>query len=158
MLILGTGAARAASDPGPFGQGRTRLSMTGGYGSENSKDYLVLGAGVGYYLVDGLEAGLDSEAWLGSKPHLYKVSPQLTYVLDTGWQYKPYLGGFYRHTFEDSQRDRDSAGARAGMITPVGEHAYLSLGLVYEAYFRCDKDVTNDCSEVYPEISLAFSF
>jgi len=34
----------------------------------------------GYYLLDGLEAGLDGEAWLGSKPHLYAASPEVRYV------------------------------------------------------------------------------
>ena len=57
-----------------FQQGNTRLSVNGGYGSFQSKDYVILGLGAGYYLWKGFEAGVDGEAWMGSKPHIYELS------------------------------------------------------------------------------------
>ena len=141
-----------------FSQGHTRLSVGAGYGSFNNKDYFILGLGAGYYLFDGLEAGVSGEGWMGSKPHIYKVSPELTYVLYQWGQWKPYLGAFYRHTFYDTLTDLDSAGARAGVITPLSERLYLSAGLVYESFFHCDKAVYTDCSLVYPELGISFSY
>jgi hypothetical protein len=141
-----------------FARGQTRLSLTAGYGSLNDKDYAVLGLGAGYYLLDGLEAGVDGEAWLGSKPHLYTISPEARYVLFQTQQFKPYIGGFYKRTFYDSLTNRDSAGARAGVISSLSDHAYLSAGLVYEHFFHCDSSVYSTCSQVYPEIGLSFSY
>jgi hypothetical protein len=141
-----------------FQQGNTRLSVNGGYGTFNSNDYLILGLGAGYFVWNGLEAGLDGEAWIGSKPHIYEASPRLTYVFYQFDQFKPYLGGFYRRTFFDTLKDLDSAGARAGVISQVGERTYLSAGLVFENYFHCDTATYDKCSQVYPELGIGFSF
>jgi hypothetical protein len=141
-----------------FQQGQTRLSVEGGYGSFDNNNYLILGAGVGYYVWNGLEAGLDSDAWIGSKPHVYEVSPRLTYVFYQFERWKPYIGGFYRRTFYDTLSDLNSAGARAGLITALGPRSYLSAGLVYENYFNCNTAVYSSCSEVYPELGIGFNF
>ena len=106
--LLAGGEARAdgqtgggALDISPlFQRGRFELSAGGGYGVGGNQSYLVLALGAGYYLRDGLSAGLESEAWLGSQPQIYDVSPQLRYVfLRSSWRYKPYAGVFYRRTF-----------------------------------------------------------
>src|SRR5438445_9701360 len=55
----------------------TTLFRSAGYGTFNNNDYYILGAGAGYYIYDGLEAGVDGNAWLGSKPHLYEASQAL---------------------------------------------------------------------------------
>jgi hypothetical protein len=141
-----------------FAGGRTRLSLTGAYGRANDQNYGVVGLGAGYFLMDGLEAGVDGEAWFGAKPRIYKVSPSLTYVLRDVAEFKPYLGGFYRHTFYEDLADLDSAGGRAGVAMPLGPHAYLTAGLVYESYFHCDKAVYVRCSETYPEFGISFSY
>lgn len=68
------------------------------------------------------------------------------------------VGGLYKHTFYDTLKDRDSAGGRAGLTTPISEHAYLSAGVVYESYFSCNSSLYDKCSQVYPEFSLSFSY
>ena len=141
-----------------FSQGRMRLSLEGGYGVWNNNSYGILGLGAGYYLLDGLEAGLDGEAWLGSKPHLYSLSPEMRYTFFQMESFKPYVGGFYKRSVYDSLSPLDSAGGRAGLVTPLSEHAYLSAGVVFERYFNCDSAVYGSCSQTYPELGFAFVY
>ena len=141
-----------------FNAGRMRLSVAGGYGEWNSKSYGVIGLGAGYYLLNGLEAGVDGEAWLGSKPHIYTVSPEMRYILLELGQFKPYEGGFYKRSLYDDLVPLDSAGGRVGLITTLSPRTYLSLGLVFEKFFHCDSNVYPTCSQTYPELGLAFSY
>lgn len=143
---------------GYFEQGRTRFSLTAGYGSLNEKNYGVVGVGAGYYFLEGLEAGVDGEAWIGNKPHIYTVSPETRYILNYSEAFKPYLGGFVKRTFYDDLPNRNSAGGRAGFISPLGTRTYLSAGLVYEKIFDCDKNLYDSCTLVYPEVGLSFSY
>jgi hypothetical protein len=143
-----------------FRQGRLELDAGGGLGVFNSEEYLLLLLGGGYYLRDGLSAGVTGEAWLGSSPSIGDVSPQVRYVfLDSPWRLKPYVGAFYRRTFFDHfQPPINSAGARAGLVLPLTRRAYATGGLVYEHYFSCDTDFYSSCDQVYPEIGVAFTF
>ncbi len=138
--------------------GRTRLSLTAGYVSSHEKDYAVIGAGAGYYLLNGLEAGLDGEAWMGSKPHIYSVSPGLRYTFTQMESMKPYVGGFYKRTFYDTLSDLSSAGGRAGVSSTLGEHTYLNAGLVYEKFFNCSETIYTDCDQLYPELGISFTY
>jgi hypothetical protein len=154
-----SGWCQGETDTSLFSQGRTYFSAVAGYGSFNNNDYGILGLGAGYYVVNNLEAGLEGDAWIGSLPHLYQISPSLTYVLPEPWTWKPYLGAFYRRTVYDHDlTPLDSAGGRAGLIYLLSPRSYLSAGVAYEGYIHCDSDVYSSCSEVYPEIGVAFSF
>ena len=117
-------------------------------------------AGGGYYLRDGLSVGLSADAWLGSQPQVYDVSPEVRYVfLDSSWHYKPYGGLFYRRTFYNREfGPLDSIGGRAGLVFPLNSRAYLTGGAAYEHYFNCNKSVYTSCDDVYPEIGLSFVF
>jgi hypothetical protein len=159
LLALCGGAWGEPSVSTPlFHQGQTRLSLGAGYGSLNNQNYGIVGLGAGYYLIDGLEAGLDSEAWLGSKPHIYTLSPGLRYVIYQWEQLKPYVGAFYKRSLYDSLSPLDSAGARAGIVTPLSTHTYLSAGIVYEHYYRCNSTLYGDCDLTYPEIGFSFAY
>src|SRR5258706_7699683 len=149
FVLLAALAATACADGTAtiFAQGKTRLSVSAGYGSWNSNDYGIVGLGAGYFIADGLEAGLDGEAWLGSKPHLYSVSPEVRYTFFQLDQFKPYVGGFYRRSMYDVLKPLDSAGVRAGLLTPLSEHTYVSTGIVFENYFRFDSAVYSSCSQ-----------
>ena len=150
----------AAGSGALFSRGRVELLAGGGYGDFNGKGYLVLILGSNYYLRDGLSAGVAGEAWLGSQPQLYDVSPQIRDVLvNSSWTYKPYVGAFYRRTFYNRlYRPLDSAGGRAGLIFPLNSRAYVTAGLAYEHYFNCDTAIYSSCDDAYPEVGLAFSF
>jgi hypothetical protein len=155
-------AARAAGTAeigtsAPFQQGRGRVSFQLGSSFASGNDYLMLGAGAGYYLIDDLELGLDYELWLLGDPTLQRLSPGLRYVFDLP-SVKPYLGVFYRHTFVSNFSDIDQLGARAGIYFVSSPAFYAGLGLVYERVLSCKSDTIVECDSIYPEISIGFSF
>lgn len=145
---------------GPFAQGRLRISVLLGGGTNFNDDYLVLGAGVGYFLLDGLEASVGGTAWLLGDPFIATVTPGLTYVFYQVPKVHPYLGAFYRHYFIGGEfDDLDSYGGRSGIYWMLGEHGYLGGGVVYERLFDCRSgDVWSDCDQWYPEFTFAFVF
>ncbi len=113
VLFIATGV-HAGPDAYPFSKGSARLSLLVGSNTAFDQDYSVIGIGVGYYVTDGLEAGLDAETWQGNSPHIYRISPELRYVLYTVQPIKPYAGLFYRRTFIEDHGDHNEAGVRAG--------------------------------------------
>lgn len=163
LPVRGEPDVSAPSDSGVlplFRQGRVELQAGGGYGIFNNEDYLILLLGGAYYLRDGLSVGAAAEAWVGSQPQVYDVSPQVRYVfVGSDWRFKPYVGAFYRRTFYNHELGPlDSAGARAGLVFPLNRRAYLTGGVAYEHYFGCDRSVYASCSVAYPELGLAVGF
>src|SRR5262245_14426529 len=97
---LMAGPARSTVSAGTyFEKGRTRLSLTGGWGQAFNQDYFVLGGGVGYYLARGFEMGVDGESWMGNTPKINKLTPEMRYIFQDIGSVFPYLGAFYRRTF-----------------------------------------------------------
>jgi hypothetical protein len=147
------------SDAGPFSRGSVRLSVLIGTGSSVSDTYLILGAGLGYFLVDGLEVGLDYDIWFLADPVLNRLSPETRYVFHMIPVIKPYVGAFYRHTFVADYDDFDYVGARAGAyIIPSRSRSYIGAGAVYEHMLDCEDSAFLDCDSVYPEITFGISF
>ena len=153
-----TPPATAAEVAGAFGQGKTQISVTGGNGYAFDESYLVIGVGVNYYLIDGLNLGLSVESWTGGDPGMYKITPSVQYVFYQIPRFKPYVGAFYRRTDIDGLPDIDSMGARAGVYMAVGNNSYVGLGAVYESYIDCDKSIYRSCSDTYPEVSFTIAF
>jgi hypothetical protein len=150
---------RPRRSAGPFARGSIRLSFLIGSGWTTTDEYLILGAGVGYYVVDGLELGLDYEAWLFGSPVLNRLSPGVRYVFHMVPVIKPYVGGFYRHTFVNGYEDLDYVGARAGLFyVPKGGGLYFGGGAVYEHLLNHCSGQYVDCDDVYPEIFVGVSF
>ena len=149
--------AAAEMDAGPFAEGSIRISAIVGVAQQIDNTAFILGAGAGYYIVDGLELGLEGEYWINSEPSISKISPNARYVLWFVPVLKPYVGAFYRHLFVGAPfDDMDSLGGRAGAFWVSGGGSYFGGGVVHEIYVKgCEGD---DCSETYPEIVLSFSF
>ena len=144
---------------GPFCQGSLGLSIGVGSASGLDGNYLVLGAGVSYFIINGLALGLDGDVWLLEEPHIYTLTPQVEYVLYFVPVVQPYVGAFYRHYFlADGFDDLNSVGARAGVYLGAGSGSYLGLGALYEKFVGCDSSVFSDCDSLYPELSIAISF
>ena len=141
----------------PFVRDRARVSIGAGLSVTNDDTYLRLGAGVGYYLIDGLEIGIDTDLWLIGDPTVWNVTPGLLYVFHLVPTLKPYVGTFYRHAFVFDAEDLDSIGARAGAYFVQGR-VYFGAGVVYERWLDCNGSTLIDCDEIYPELVLAFSF
>jgi hypothetical protein len=143
---------------GAFSRGRTHFVVTAGNGYAFDQSYLVLGLGVSYYVLDGLNVGLFLESWSGSDPHLYKVTPSVQYVFHQVPVLKPYIGAFYRRTYVDGLPDINSAGGRAGVYVQAGRNAYVGAGAVYESYLDCNTTTYRSCSDTYPELSFTVAF
>jgi len=146
--------APAPRNAGPFARTRVRLSFVLGVSLGAYQDYFILGAGVGYYLWDGLELGLNYDAWVGGDPAYHRLTPELTYVFVQVRTVQPYVGLFYRHTFVGAPyADWDSMGVRGGVAFVPRGPLYLRGGVVYEHALKCDPTFY-DCDDVYPEIAI----
>jgi hypothetical protein len=135
-----------------------RFSLLAGTGRAFDETHTVVGAGFGYYVLDGLEAGLEYEAWLGGEKGIGRLSPQLTYVFTRSGTVLPYAGVFYRRTFIDQYPDRNDAGGRAGALFRYGGGAYIGVGLVADRHLSCDRIAYDACTDVYPEFTVAVIF
>jgi len=150
--------ATAADVAGVFSKGRTHFVVTAGNGYAFDESYLVLGVGVSYYLIDGLNIGLSFESWSGSDPGMNKITPSVQYVFHQNQTLKPYVGGFYRRAYIDGLPDINSTGARAGVYFTAGRNAYIGIGAVYESYIDCNESVYRSCNDTYPEVSFTIAF
>ncbi len=148
-------ATATAQSRNPFAQGRLRLGL--GLGSAGSFDsrYIVGGAHLGVFVLDGLEVGVGGDVWLGGTPAIGTLSPEVRYILFFD-PVSPYVGVFYRHWFiGGGYADQDNLGARAGIVWLLGEHLYLALGGAYEiTVSSCD----GECEAYYPELALSIVF
>lgn len=159
ILILLIGLPPAASAAGfgsAFSKGSTSLGIVAGSGRAFNDDYIILGVGAGYYVVKGLELGIDVQHWFSGDPSITKVSPQIRYVFTQPRSIKPYVGAFYRRTYIDNLDDQNSFGYRAGAYFTANNGVYIGGGIVYEEYSDCSRFI--DCSTTYPEILISVSF
>lgn len=157
-LLMSTLPVRAADMAGMFGQGSTQFSLLAGSGYAFNNNYLVIGAGMSYYVLDGVGVGLSYENWSGSSPSINKTSPSIQYVFYRESSLQPYVGGFYRHSVISGLPSINSVGARAGVYFASGRRSVVGIGLAYESYLNCQTAIYNSCSEAYPEFSFIFGF
>lgn len=158
-LALAASAATAdVGVAGAFSQGRVHFVATAGSGSAFDEDYVVLGLGASYYLLDGLGVGLHYEFWSGGDPDITKITGSLQYVFHQMQTVKPYVGGFYRRTDVDGLSDLDSVGARAGIYLRSGGNAHIGLGVVYESYLDCNETLYRSCDSTYAEVTFTLAF
>lgn len=155
---VATASGGGGSVGGAFSKGRTHFVVTAGNGYAFDESYLVLGLGVSYYVIDGLNVGLSLESWSGADPGMNKITPSVQYVFHQNPRLSPYVGGFYRRAYVDGLPDINSMGARAGLYFIAGRNAYIGVGAVYESYIDCNTSVYRSCDDIYPEISFTVAF
>lgn len=153
LALANTSPAVAA---GAFSKGATTIGIVAGSGTAFRDDYIIFGVGAGYYLIDGLELGIDVQHWFGGDPAITKVSPQIKYVFAQPKVVKPYIGAFYRTTYIENLDNENSFGYRAGAYFSGNNGVYIGGGIVYEEYQDCAAFV--ECSNTYPEILVSVSF
>ncbi len=142
---------------GPFRGGAFRVGLGLGGGSYGDQTYFIVGGGLGYFLVNGLEAHVDTDFWLIGEPTIATVTPGVRYVMWFVPKVHPYVGGFYRHYFVGSGfEDDDSLGVRGGVYLMTGRNSYFGLGVAYEKMLQ--GNLFADDEFVYPEIAFAFAF
>ncbi len=167
LLLAATGATARADNYGieiseptpstPFDQGKFSLGVYGGSQSMLGARYFGIGAGLGYFVLDGLELGLGGQFFFGDGPNIGRVTPSVRYVaqpLVHSSPVVPYVGVFYNHWFiGDDITDVDTAGVRGGLVYVSGK-VLLGLGVAYE---RTVSECVMDCSSVYPDFAIALS-
>ncbi len=159
VVLIATRGESQVGAGASFDKGKTRLSLMGGWGQAFDQDYFVIGAGAGYYVLPGLEVGIDGESWVGNSPKIYKVTPEARYIFtQTGTSVFPYLGGFYRRTIYEDLEDADSVGGRVGVYMPLSQRTYFGIGGVFERQLDCNTDIYSHCSVVYPEFAFTVGF
>jgi len=167
LILLGTSYTVSAASVGTggvstaFSKNSTSVGVVLGSGSAFNDSYVILGVGVGYYVVKGLELGIDLQHWFSGEPSITKLSPQIRYVFTQPKVVKPYIGAFYRRTYYGDYRgidldDQDSYGYRAGAYFTTDNRVFIGGGVVYEEYTDCIS--STDCSSTYPEILFTVSF
>ncbi len=138
----------------PFSKGRFRIS--GGGGTTFGGSGFVLALGFGYFVVDGLEVGLDGDIWLGGDPLMGSLAPQIRYLLPYLYPVIPYAGIFYRHIFiEKPWDDRDFFGGRLGLLISIRNTFMIGGGIVMQYALE---DYGEERFDYYPEISFNFTF
>lgn len=138
VLAHAATAASAESEPPaaarttPFYQGRMRLALGLGFGASGTgSNRLAVGGGFGYFVLDGLEVGVDGSAWFGGGATIGNVGPQVRYVLHMVPGLQPYVGAFYRHWFLPGD-DFPALGGRAGIFYVGGGRVFIALGVAHE--------------------------
>ena len=143
---------------GPFGRGNTTGSIFFGAGRALDRNYTTLGGTLGYMVSEGLMLGVSAEMWFGNDPHIYKVTPEVRYTFTQVAPVKPYVGAFVSRTIYDGPSDRNTYGMRGGIYMPFSSNAAFNVGVVYEKISGCDASTYKECSQLYPEAGVLFSF
>jgi len=160
VLVATAGTARAQGEdpePTPWDQGHISVGIVLSSQDSFGDSYFVVGGGAGFFVVDGLELGGRVVRWFGGDPGITELSPHVRYVaVPLGWPLLPYAGAFYTHYFiEDVFADADTVGARLGMLYHQGGGFTVGVGAAYERFVSSCED---DCSTIYPEVSIGFTF
>jgi len=156
MLFLSLLTFSLSNVAGPFSVGSKSLGVVLGSGEAFDESYVIVGAGFGYYVVDGLQLNFQVETWLGGDRDINKVTPGVQYVFSRHEKLKPYLGAFWSRSYIEDFDNQNSAGLRAGAIFSTNADYYLGLGVVYEDYLDCDERRFVSCDDTYVELSIAF--
>ncbi len=154
LLLMISGLAHAQTN---FERSTVRFSASVSASNTYGDSYYQIGIGAGYYVLDGLELGLDARSWLGGNRNIHEVEPSITYVLATMGSFKPYGGLLYRRTFIEGQDDLSAVGGRAGIFFQQSRNLMLRAGVVAVRYQDCDSN-HSDCSEFYPEVAAGLYF
>lgn len=143
----------------PYARGNLTGSVNVGAGRALDRDYTTVGGSLGYMVSEGLMLGGSAETWLGNDPDIYKFNTELRYTFtNLAATVKPYVGGFLGYTMYDGLPDKNTYGARGGVAIPFSTNASFNVGLVYEKIASCDSRTYRDCSVLYPEAGVMFSF
>jgi len=160
LAVSGIARADAEEPPPktPFDRGRMGISVAGGASNNFGQRYFAIGAGFGYYVLDGLELGIAAIHQFGDGPSISRVAPSIRYVaqpLVGSWPLIPYVGVFYNHWFiGDGYPDVDAVGGRAGFLYVSGS-ILLGLGVAVERTVSECPD--SECWTAYPDFTNSLS-
>lgn len=150
ILIL---ALTALLQAGMLERGSGVLSVKGGFVAVDDKDYTIVGANIGWFILDGLKVGLAYERWFQADPNIDKLSVDANYYLPVSEGIRPYLGAFYAQNFASSEDIGTSYGFRGGVLFYTAQ-ASIGLEWNHEVFDECG----SDCERSYPMVVFGFSF
>lgn len=137
----------------PFYQGRVRLALGLGIDASGAGDSrFAVSGGFGYFVLDGLEIGVDGSTWLGGGATVGNLGPQARYILHMVPGLQPYLGVFYRHWFLGDDAF-PALGGRAGVFYVGGGRLFVALGIAHEV--PLDEAYS---PRTVPELTISVSF
>ena len=139
----------------PWQQGSVRVSAGLGFGVIDGERTTIVGLGGGYNVVDGLELGLDVDAWFGGPYRITRLTPGAEYVLWFVPVIHPYVGTFYRRWFITDQDNLSSVGLRGGAYLGANGPILIALGIVHESFLG---GCRLGCSDWYPEARFVIRF
>lgn len=149
--FLGPSSAQARF----FEQGSVRASLGLGMGAWGEERYFILGPGLGYFVLDGLALELDTQIWFIGDPSIFVLSPGVRYTVTQLGDFKPYLGGFYKHSFIKGYDDTDGVGMRVGVSWSLSKNLLASGGMVFEHLLDCEG---SSCNRFRPELGISLAF
>lgn len=121
--------------PRPFGRGSMNLGLALGV-SAGAGTVFSLGAGFGYFVLPGLEPGLELEVTFGSEqPTVTSLLPYLRWVVWRSYTVSPYLKVQGGRWFVSGQDDLSAVGGGGGLVFFVTRTAGVQLqGLVFRLF------------------------
>lgn len=141
-----------------YARNRVRLGAVVGVSTNFDDPYLQLGGGLGFFVLRGLEVGIDVTALLIEDPFIVQFTPGLRYVFADVPFLQPYVGFLYRRSFIEDDDDLSTMGGRVGVSWSSGRGMLLAGGLAYEHAFDCEETKFRGCNGFHPELSISASF
>jgi hypothetical protein len=158
MTLLAASLMPAFAQEGPFSKGTLRFSGGASASTGFGGNSFQLGLGTGYYVMDGLELGLDARSWFGGNYSVHEIEPSVTYVFTQFDRFTPYGGVLYRRTFLENRDDLSAYGGRLGILLQQSHNIYVRAGVTGIRHHDCDRTIQSDCSDFYPEVSVGLYF
>ena len=166
VLVGGHGIARAESsllrEPErritPFDAGRVGIDLGVGPLHVLDRDYIALGVGGHYFVLDGLSVGTFGWIAFGPGPTIGRLSVGLEYVLQPLYGSSPvlpYVSAYTGRWFADgSYQSFNVVGASAGLLAIAGR-LVIGFGVAVEHNIS---DCSRNCDAVGPEGRLGVLF
>lgn len=151
------GAAAAVDRGQPFSQGSMNLGLVLGFSASQGTAF-ALGGAFGYFVLSGLEPGLELEVTFGSdRPTVTSLLPYLRWVIWRSYTLSPYVKAQGGRWFISDQDDLSAIGGGGGLVFFLTRNAGLQLeGMVYRLF---PEEVCGDsCTHTAIGFSLGFYF
>jgi hypothetical protein len=160
VVITLASASSASADglsPRPYDRGQRSVQIILSSVRFNSRTSFVAGAGIGYFVLPGLELSVTGEVVFRDDPSLALIAVESRYILfPVDWNLRPFVGAFYRRWLIGNGYD-DLAGV-AGTFGVISRHirgAEIGIGTAVE---RIVSGCSRDCTRVYPIGSVRVQF
>lgn len=166
LSVVASGASAlaqtpVASDPdsrSAYDRNALRVGLVVGVSTNFDDPYFQIGGGVGWFVLRGLELGVEGTALLAGDPFIFQLTPGLRYVFVDVPFLQPYIGFLYRRSFIVDDDDLSTMGGRVGVSWSSGDGILLNGGLAYERAFDCEETRFNGCNGFHPEFGISWSF